>query len=385
MIEAKSFIEAARNSGFNLYTGVPCSYLKPFINYVIDSPDLRYVGAANEGEAVAIGAGARLGGEQAVVMFQNSGLGNAVSPLTSLTYTFQLPVLLIPTLRGEPGGAPDEPQHELMGQITTELLELMRVAWEFFPVEDDQIQPALDRALTYMSETNRPYALVMRKGSVSPVKLKSSAAELAIEGPVIEPAVAQASRRDALEAVRNIAGDNDLIIASTGYTGRELFALGDTDNQLYMVGSMGCVSTLGLGLAIAQPERRVFVIDGDGAALMRMGAMATVGYERPSNLTHVLLDNGLHESTGGQATVARSVDFCSIARGCGYPQIASVASPAELQQVITDNAGGLSFIHVPTLPGVPDDLPRPDITPQQVARRLQGFISGYEPNPQALL
>jgi len=385
MIEAKSFIEAAHAAGFGLYTGVPCSYLKPFINYVIDSDELRYVGAANEGDAVAIGAGAQLGGQRSVVMFQNSGLGNAVSPLTSLTYTFQLPVLLIPTLRGEPGGAPDEPQHELMGQITTELLELMRVGWEFFPVEEDQIQPAIDRALTYMDDTNRPYALVMRKGSVSAVKLQSSAAEVEITGPVVTPAVAAHSRREILQAVQGASAATDLIIATTGYTGRELFALDDRDNQLYMVGSMGCASTLGLGLAIAQPERRVIVIDGDGAALMRMGGMATVGYERPPNLTHVLLDNGLHESTGGQSTVSGSIDFCGVARSCGYPQIASVAAPSEVQESMDAMSKGLGFIHVPTIPGVPEDLPRPDITPQQVARRLQGFISGYEPNPQALL
>jgi phosphonopyruvate decarboxylase len=375
MIKAQSFIEAARNMGFGLYTGVPCSYLKPFINYVIDSDELRYVGATNEGDAVAIAAGAQLGGQRAVVMFQNSGLGNAVSPLTSLTFTFQLPVLIIPTLRGEPGGAPDEPQHELMGQITTELLELMRIAWEFFPTEEDQIQPALKRATTYMEETNRPYALVMRKGSVEPVKLKSEAAVQVIDGPVVEQEQAVSSRRDALQAVQAAAGEDDILIATTGYTGRELFALDDKPNQLYMVGSMGCASTLGLGLAIAQPERRVFVLDGDGAALMRMGGMATVGYERPANLVHVLLDNGLHESTGGQFTVGKSIDFCGVARSCGYQNISSVADPEKLQAVLGNVNSGVSFIHVPTLPGVPEDLPRPDVTPVEVARRLEAFIA----------
>ncbi len=375
MIKAQSFIEAARNMGFGLYTGVPCSYLKPFINYVIDSDELRYVGATNEGDAVAIAAGAQLGGQRAVVMFQNSGLGNAVSPLTSLTFTFELPVLIIPTLRGEPGGAPDEPQHELMGQITTELLELMRIAWEFFPAEEDQIQPALDRAATYMEETSRPYALVMRKGSVEPVKLKSKATVQVIDGDIVEPEKAIASRRDVLRAVQAAAGENDILIATTGYTGRELFALDDKPNQLYMVGSMGCATTLGLGLAIAQPERRVFVLDGDGAALMRMGGMATVGYERPANLVHVLLDNGLHESTGGQFTVGKSIDFCGVARSCGYQNIASVADPAKLQAILGNLNPGVSFIHVPTLPGVPEDLPRPDVTPVEVARRLEAFIA----------
>ena len=374
MIKAHSFIESARDKGFALYTGVPCSYLKPFINYVIDSDELRYVGAANEGDAVAIAAGAQLGGQRSVVMFQNSGLGNAVSPLTSLTFTFELPVLIIPTLRGEPGGVPDEPQHELMGHITTELLELMRIAWEFFPTEENQIEPTLERACTYMEETNRPYALVMRKGSVESVKLKSNAAEKVVEGNTVDPEKPQVSRRDALQAIQAAAGENDILIATTGYTGRELFALDDKPNQLYMVGSMGCASTLGLGLAIAQPKRRVFVLDGDGAALMRMGAMATLGYERPSNLVHVLLDNGLHESTGGQFTVAKSIDFCGVAHSCGYQNIKSIADPQKLERFLDNLSPCLSFVHVPTLPGVPDGLPRPDIAPAEVARRLEAFM-----------
>ncbi|MDG1462167.1 MAG: phosphonopyruvate decarboxylase [Gammaproteobacteria bacterium] len=376
MIKAQSFIEAAHKLGFGLYTGVPCSYLKPFINYVIDADDLRYVGAANEGDAVAIGAGAQLGGQRSVVMFQNSGLGNAVSPLTSLTYTFQLPVLLIPTLRGEPGGAPDEPQHELMGHITTELLELMRIGWEYFPDQEQNVKIALERAVRYMDETQRPYAFVMRKGSVDSEALKSKPAVLPVIGPVVTPQTATASRRDMLEMVQRSVGTNDIVLATTGYTGRELYALDDRDNQLYMVGSMGCATTLGLGLALAQPQRQVVVVDGDGAALMRMGAMATLGFERPKNLTHVLLDNGLHESTGGQSTVSASVDFCSIARGCGYPVIASVSTPAELQQSLAAAHNELSFIHVPTLPGVPEGLPRPEVTPKEVAQRLQAFIAG---------
>jgi len=118
MINAEAFVQAVRAQGFALWTGVPCSYLKPFINYVIDDPASRYVAAANEGDAIAIAAGASLAGSPAIAMFQNSGLGNAVNPLTSLTHTFNIPVLVITTLRGEPGGAPDEPQHELMGAIT---------------------------------------------------------------------------------------------------------------------------------------------------------------------------------------------------------------------------------------------------------------------------
>ena len=135
MIQAETFVQAASDHGFNLWTGVPCSYLTPFINYVIDDQSSRYVVAANEGDAVAIAAGASLAGGRAIAMFQNSGLGNAVSPLTSLTHVFQIPVLLIVTLRGEPGGPADEPQHGLMGSITTRLLELMEIPWAYFPTD----------------------------------------------------------------------------------------------------------------------------------------------------------------------------------------------------------------------------------------------------------
>ncbi|MBN8280537.1 MAG: phosphonopyruvate decarboxylase, partial [Gammaproteobacteria bacterium] len=167
MIQAEQFIAAAAARGLTLYSGVPCSYLTPFINHAIGSRAIRYVPAANEGDAVAIGAGAGLGGRPAVVMFQNSGLGNAVNPLTSLTHTFRLPVLLIVTWRGEPGGAVDEPQHELMGAITPGLLDLMGIRHELFPDTEAAVGPALDRALAHMAAERRPYALVMRKGSVA--------------------------------------------------------------------------------------------------------------------------------------------------------------------------------------------------------------------------
>ncbi|HEY8073886.1 MAG TPA: thiamine pyrophosphate-binding protein, partial [Labilithrix sp.] len=147
MIDARAFVDAAAQAGFSLYTGVPCSYVRPFIDFVIGSPNLAYVGATNEGDAVAIASGAELGGRRSIVMMQNSGLGNAVSPLTSLNAIFGIPVLLIVTLRGEPGGPKDEPQHELMGAITTKMLDVMGIAWGWFPREAHEIPDALERAL----------------------------------------------------------------------------------------------------------------------------------------------------------------------------------------------------------------------------------------------
>jgi phosphonopyruvate decarboxylase len=378
MIRADTFITRATALGFGLYAGVPCSYLKPFINTVIDATDVRYVAAANEGDAVAIAAGAQLGGTRAVAMFQNSGLGNAVNPLTSLTHIFRIPILLITTLRGEPGGAPDEPQHALMGAITTDMLELMQIPWEWFPTQDDAVDAVLQRALAHMEASGTPYALVMKKGSVTPSPLESQ-----LDARATYPcsssgwqAPATATRAEMLQALQASAGETDVILATTGYTGRELCALSDHDNQLYMVGSMGCVSSLGLGLALLRPERRVIVIDGDGALLMRMGALATIGYERPANLVHILLDNGMHESTGGQSTVSHSIDICALAAACGYARTGRATTPGELVSWLENAGDGLSLLHVRTRPGVAASLPRPDRTPAQVADRLRNFLHG---------
>ena len=156
MIRAEVFVRQLRQAGFGLFSGTPCSYLTPLINQVIDAPDVRYVGAANEGDAVAIACGAELAGTSGVVLFQNSGLGNAVNPLTSLTATLRIPVLVLTTWRGQPGGPADEPQHELMGRITQPLLDLMEIPWEEVPEEEDRLPAVLDRALVHMRAARTP-------------------------------------------------------------------------------------------------------------------------------------------------------------------------------------------------------------------------------------
>ena len=380
MIQAANFIRHARERGFGLFTGVPCSYLKPLINYTIDAPDLAYIGAANEGDAVAIAGGSELAGRRAVVMFQNSGLGNAVNPLTSLNAIFHIPALLIVTWRGEPGGAHDEPQHELMGQITPEMFETMRLPWAFFPRDEDGVAPALEQAVAVMDRTGLPFGLIMEKDSVAPYPLRSrpeprppaSEATPAPQWPIELAELPSPS--EALSVARNGARPTDAVITTTGYTGRALYALEDRPNQFYMVGSMGCVSSLGLGLAVSQPRRRVIVIDGDGAALMRLGAMATIGYERPPNLIHILLDNEMHESTGGQSTVSHSVDLGAVARGCGYPRVIRAGSLDQLAEALGQSAERLTFIHVKTRPGEVGNPPRPTVTPRHLAERFRAWL-----------
>jgi len=375
MIAADLFVEETRRRGIGLYAGVPCSYLKPFINYVIDAPEMHYLAAANEGDAVAVAAGANLAGVGSVAMFQNSGLGNAVNPLTSLNYTFRIPLLLIVTLRGEPHGPADEPQHRLMGAITTQLLDSMRIPWSWFPRERAEIASTLDTAFTHMRRESRPYALIMRKGSVSPWPLATKRGAKARQAvPDALSPVPAATRAEMLSAVLTATDDHDALIATTGYTGRELYALADRPGHFYMIGSMGCAASIGLGIATVQPDRRVVVLDGDGALLMRLGALATAGYYRPRRFIHVLLDNGVHESTGGQATISPSLDFCAMARACGYPRAITAADPITLVNAIESRRDGPLFIRAAIRRGVADDLPRPREKPTALAERFRAHL-----------
>lgn len=379
MITAESFVEAARGYGFQRYTGVPCSYLTPFINYVINDDKLNYISSANEGDALATAAGSAIGGKRSVVMMQNSGLGNAVSPLSSLTYIFRIPLLIIASHRGAPG-LKDEPQHRLMGEITGKLFELMRVPWAGFPSEQAGIGPALKSAADYLETEQRPYGFIIEKDTVAPhtlardsIPVRNSSTQKITSSTGIGPT---ASRSDALtRIIANSPLHDTVIIATTGYSGRELFAIDDRSNQLYMVGSMGCASSLGLGLALARPDLKVVIVDGDGAAMMRMGNFATIGTYGGVNLIHILLDNEVHDSTGAQATVAGNVAFGEIAAACGYGLVCSGNDPAIIDQAFsTVPDGGPRFVHLKTRPGTMDKLPRPDIAPENVVRRLMHHI-----------
>ncbi len=386
MISASSFVTALHERGFRVHAGVPCSYLTPLINYVIDSPDADYVGAANEGDAVAIACGAELGGQRGVVLFQNSGFGNAVNPLTSLALPFRIPVLVIVTRRGTPQGPPDEPQHGVMGGITPGLLELMGIPWEAFPRQESEVRAVVERALDHMRSQGTPYALMVPKGSLEPYALRSRPPERRL--PPVTPLPGAALRPmpadEALAAVRAGAGEACGIVATTGFTGRALCRLGDRPNQLYMVGSMGCASSLGLGLAKVRPERRFVVIDGDGAVLMRMGALGTIGFERPRNLVHVVLDNGVHDSTGAQSTVSPALDLAAVAQACGYRRVVRAGSAEELEESVSRDEPGPTFVHALTEPRQDRRLPRPAIPPAEVALRFRSWLETSPCRPRAV-
>lgn len=382
MIKANEFLDECINLGFNFFTGTPCSYLKPFINYVIDHDEFHFVDAVNEGDAIAIAAGVTVAGKRSVVMFQNSGFGNAVNPLTSLTDTFRIPMMVIVTYRGEPGGHPDEPQHELMGQILTDMLDSMRLKWAFFPNKSHLIKDSLKVANDYMLAENKPFVFVMKKEDVNPYELQKKREDKPFEFSSSHKDSfklaynERSTRTDALKAIQTVADEKSVVIATTGKTGRELYELNDKENQLYMVGSMGCALAFGFGIAYVKPHLHIYIIDGDGALLMRTGSMATIGAYQQKNLTHILLDNEAHDSTGGQSTVSHNVSFAIVAKGFGYKHSVSTDSLKEFEEYLSSKKlrEGPAFIHFKIKKGSPKTLGRPGVKPYQVKERLENFI-----------
>jgi phosphonopyruvate decarboxylase len=376
LISTKSFGDELKKLGFDFYSGVPCSFLKNLINYAIN--DCNYVTATNEGEAVAIAAGAYLAGKKPVVLMQNSGLTNAVSPLTSLNYSFRIPVLGFVSLRGEEG-IPDEPQHELMGSITTQLLDLMKIKWEYLSKDFDQAKKQLLRAYSCI-QANQTFFFVIKKNTfekevLTEPKQKSNNNMLKSE-KAKEDQVPK--RFEVLQLINSLKNVKTVQLATTGTTGRELYEVGDDLNNLYMVGSMGCISSLGLGLALIKEDKDIVVIEGDGALLMRMGSLATNGCYAPPNMLHILLDNNTYDSTGGQSTVSHNVNFVNIAAACGYTKSIYVHNLGELESRIKDwqQEKTLTFLYVKIAKGSKENLGRPKIKPQEVKERLKVFLDG---------
>ncbi len=378
MMHGRDFISAARAVGLDFYSSVACSYLTPLLNAVLADKVATHWGAANEGDAVGIAAGAWLAGRGTVVMAQNSGLGNMINPLTSLNHPFRIPTLAVVTWRGRPGEK-DEPQHELMGRRLFDILNAIEVPAVLAAGDVAALNAQIADLAAAMNADGLPRALVLPKGLFTAVESapgearRRPAVNVAPDRDRITPHL---TRFQALEAVLAGAPDTAGIIATTGMTGRELFTIADRPQHLYLVGSMGCAGAVGLGAAL-NVKRPIVVIDGDGALLMRMGTLATIGAAAPSNLVHVLLDNGVHDSTGGQPTVSNGVNWQAVARGAGYVSADVCISAADLERAVRAGVGnGPVFIHVPTHPGSRENVGRPKVAPHEVASRFRAFLTG---------
>lgn len=355
MLDQKHVFETLMNNGVSFFTGVPDSYLNGFCNYIWNNAPMRNIIAANEGNAIGIAAGHYfVSGEIPLVYMQNSGMGNAINPLASLAdeCVYAVPMLLLIGWRGQPGTG-DWPQHELQGEITLELMDIMHIPYSVLPDDNRRFAEIVTLAVNYCRSNRRPYALVVPKGVMAGEKTNSKD----IGYPM--------SREDAIEVILNNLPGDTIYAATTGRATRELFFLRDRRGEerncdFLNVGAMGHASSVALGIALEKPERKVAVLDGDSAAIMHMGAMTMVSKMDAPNFMHFVLNNGAHESVGGQPSAGQKINFTRIAEGCGYATVGNAVTDAnELCKAIDalKNCGKASFIDVRIHKGLNGELP----------------------------
>jgi len=373
-MDITTFINHLSAHNITFFTGVPDSQLKALCDYLNTEQPQNNITAANEGNALALAAGYHMAtGKIACVYLQNSGLGNIINPLASLTNdkVYAIPALLVIGWRGEPG-VHDEPQHIFQGEVTLPLLETMNIPYFILTKEttEDELRNLLQEAVLHF-ENGKQCAIIVKKGSLTyPETLYQNSNSL--------------KREEAIEAIVTSAGE-DIIVSTTGKTSRELFEIRER-NQLshaydfLTVGSMGHSSSIALGIALNKPEKTVWCVDGDGAVLMHMGSMAVIGAKKPENLIHVVINNGSHESVGGMPTVADTVNLPEIATACNYSSVFSVSSKEELEEVLLSLAEQLKpvFIEVKSAIGSRSDLGRPTTTPVENKTALMAYLQETE-------
>lgn len=373
MIRPEYFIEKLRENGIDCFAGVPDSLLKNMCAYITDHFDAAHnIIAANEGAAVGLAAGHYLAtGKPACVYMQNSGEGNIINPLASLTdqEVYNIPVLLLIGWRGRPG-VHDEPQHVKQGKVTTGLLNVMGINYEVLAKEEDKAEKQILKAIKAL-QNKEVFALVIEKDTFEVYKLQN-----------VEVNDLTMSREEAIQTVAAALDEKDCIVSTTGMISRELFEYRAAMNQgherdFLTVGSMGHASQIALGIALAQPERRVWCFDGDGAAIMHMGSMAIVANKAPKNYVHVVFNNGAHDSVGGQPTVGLKIDLPAVAKAVGYKATYTVDSKDALNVILSEakNLEGPVLVEIKVKKGNRKDLGRPTTTPIQNKEALMAFLS----------
>lgn len=372
MIRPEFFIETLKENGIDCFAGVPDSLLKNICAYITDHCDAHHnIIAANEGAAVGIAAGHYLAtGNPACVYMQNSGEGNIINPLASLTdeEVYNIPVLLLIGWRGRPG-VHDEPQHVKQGKVTTGLLNVMGVNYEVLSKEEEKAAKQIEKAVKALAN-KEVFALVIEKDTFEAYTLQN-----------VEKNDLSLSREEAVQTVAAALGEKDCIVSTTGMISRELFEYRTQQGQgherdFLTVGSMGHASQIALGIAMSKADRRVWCFDGDGAAIMHMGSMAIVGQKQPNNFIHVVFNNGAHDSVGGQPTVGLSIDLPAIARAVGYKKVYTVSTKDYLQELLPNVVGqeGPILLQVCVKKGNRKDLGRPTTTPIQNKEALMEFL-----------
>ncbi len=372
MIEPKYFYDLALAHGTDFFAGVPDSLLKNFCAYITDNaPSEKHIISANEGSATALAAGYHFAtGKTPLIYMQNSGEGNMINPLLSLADpdVYSVPMLILIGWRGEPG-VHDEPQHVKQGKVTCDLLDAMKVPYHVLTAETADLEKKFDEAYAYINEKSAPYAFVIKKGTFADYALKNNEA---VQGNM--------SREEAIEKIMLAADEKAIFVSTTGMASRELYELREKhsmnhEKDFLTVGSMGHASQIALSIAMQKQGRKVYCIDGDGATIMQMGGLATIGSRAPKNLVHIVLNNGAHDSVGGQPTIARKIDLCGIAKSCGYEIVKKVETIPELEDSLSNLENKLTFIEVLVKKGARKDLGRPKSTPIENKNAFMEFLA----------
>ncbi len=376
-MNAQHLLTACAEAGITFFTGVPDSQLKGlcdllYATYGVDGS--HHVVAANEGNAIGLCAGHYLAtGRPALCYMQNSGLGNAVNPLASLMdgKVYAMPCLLVVGWRGEPS-VHDEPQHVKQGEVTLGQLELLDIPYIILGKEttDAEFDAAFAPLRTHL-DAGRTAAIVVRKGGLT---------------TDVKPAYRNdrtMTREEAVGRIIRLAGDADAFVSTTGKLSRELFELREAAGEghardFLTVGSMGHASMIALGIAMEQPNRRIWCLDGDGAALMHLGAMAVLAQRKPRNLLHVVINNAAHETVGGMPVCEGAFDVSKAAAALGYRHVFRADTPDTLDAAVTAamNAGELALVEVMCAVGARADLGRPTTTPVQNRYALMAHLQG---------
>lgn len=376
-LDPAEFYEACQKiCGIDFYCGVPDSLLKDFCAYVsTHTSKEKHLISANEGNAVATAAGYHLAtGKNSMVYLQNSGLGNIVNPLMSLCSpsVYSIPVLLLIGWRGEPGKR-DEPQHQTQGQTTPATLASIDIPFQILPDYQEGAEQALATANHHLNTVKGPYCLLVKRQTFLPFKMKG-----------LELKETLMNREECLNEVVEMLNERDVVVSTTGMLSRELFELREQRKQghekdFLTVGSMGHASAIAMGISFSKPTKQVFCLDGDGAVIMHMGAMASVGQNAPKNFKHVIFNNGSHDSVGGQPTDAinNSFSFTKIALGCGYREVYVAETKEEIRSGIEkiQCSEGPVLLEIRCRPGHRKNLGRPTRSPIENKSDFMHFLA----------
>ena len=374
MIDQNTLFDQLNVMGLNFFTGVPDSLLNDFCLHLVNNvPDCQHIMAANEGNAIGIAAGYHMAtGKIPVVYMQNSGIGNATNPLLSLTHpcVYSIPLILLIGWRGDPA-IKDHAQHKKQGELTPVLMEDMDIPYQVLDADDTVIEK-FQWAANKAKELNAPVALIAKKAILTQKEKKQEYAE----SPLM-------NREEAISAVLDVFGKDAIYLATTGRATRELHeqimihGFGH-EIEFLNVGAMGHLSSIGLGLAVGAPDKKIVVFDGDAAAVMHMGSLATNGRYQPKNLIHIVLNNGVNESVGGQKSSGQVINLTAIAKGCGYETIpAFVESKEDLQKAVKQLADSnhLSFLDVHIRQGIRKDMSGLKIEHQHAKSELMNYLN----------